>query len=192
MSTKKRIDKLFQEHFNEHEVLPPDIVWENIEAHLKEKQKKRVIPFWWKLSGLDADEFYLSVGGIVQTNLPPEDGSWQEAATFVAAGIKVVKFTYYHSEFINTDDSDGAFLDQFSFTPATNAPPIFWSSALSPDGFAARILLEINRSYTMQISTNLGDWTNHATFTSSDIFYDYFDPSATNTVGNRFYRVKSP
>lgn len=54
MSTKKRIDKLFQEHFNEHEVLPPDIVWENIEAHLKEKQKKRVIPFWWKLSGVAA------------------------------------------------------------------------------------------------------------------------------------------
>lgn len=54
MSTKKNIDKLFQEHFKEHEVLPPDIVWKNIEAHLKEKQKKRVIPFWWKLSGVAA------------------------------------------------------------------------------------------------------------------------------------------
>ena len=54
MSTKKNIDKLFQEHFNEHEVLPPDIVWKNIEAHLKEKQKRKVIPFWFKLSGIAA------------------------------------------------------------------------------------------------------------------------------------------
>lgn len=54
MSTKKNIDKLFQEHFKEHEVLPPNIVWENIEARLKEKQKRRVIPFWWTLSGIAA------------------------------------------------------------------------------------------------------------------------------------------
>ena len=54
MKTKKNIDKLFQEQLSEHEVLPPNMVWNNIEEKLKEKKKRRVIPFWWKLSGIAA------------------------------------------------------------------------------------------------------------------------------------------
>lgn len=54
MNTKKNIDKFFQEQLSEHEVLPPNIVWNNIEEKLKEKKKRRVIPFWWKLSGVAA------------------------------------------------------------------------------------------------------------------------------------------
>jgi hypothetical protein len=54
MNTKKNIDKLFQEQLSEHEVLPPNMVWNNIEEKLKEKKKRRVIPFWWKLSGVAA------------------------------------------------------------------------------------------------------------------------------------------
>ena len=54
MSERKNIDRLFQEKFKDFEVNPPQEAWANIEAKLDEKKKRRVIPFWWKLSGVAA------------------------------------------------------------------------------------------------------------------------------------------
>lgn len=55
MSEKKNIDRLFQEKFKEFDVAPPEYVWQNIEAELqKDKKKKRVIPLWFRLSGVAA------------------------------------------------------------------------------------------------------------------------------------------
>src|SRR5690606_5929693 len=52
MSDKKHIDRLFQETFKDFEVTPDDAVWERIEAQLKEKKKRRVIPIWWRYGGV--------------------------------------------------------------------------------------------------------------------------------------------
>lgn len=75
MSEKKDINKLFQEKFENFEVTPDEMVWEHIEMKLKEKKKKRVIPFWWKLSGIAAA---LLVGFLVYDNFkisnPTENG----------------------------------------------------------------------------------------------------------------------
>jgi len=46
-------------------VTPDKIVWENIEIELKEKKKRRIIPFWWKLSGIAAS---LLIGLFVYNN----------------------------------------------------------------------------------------------------------------------------
>ncbi len=55
MSEKKNIDIFFQERLEQFEVTPPEMAWNNIEAKLNEKkEKRRVIPFWWKLSGIAA------------------------------------------------------------------------------------------------------------------------------------------
>lgn len=54
MSERKNIDRLFQEKFKDFEVTPSEEIWGNIEAKLDEKKKRRVIPFWWKLSGVAA------------------------------------------------------------------------------------------------------------------------------------------
>ncbi len=54
MSERKKIDRLFQEKFKDYEVTPPEGTWAVIEAKLEDKKKKRVIPFWWKLSGVAA------------------------------------------------------------------------------------------------------------------------------------------
>lgn len=54
MSERKKIDRLFQEKFKDYEVTPPEGTWTIIEAKLDDKKKKRVIPFWWKLSGAAA------------------------------------------------------------------------------------------------------------------------------------------
>ncbi|MES2410920.1 MAG: hypothetical protein V4535_05690 [Bacteroidota bacterium] len=54
MSERKNIDRLFQEKFKDFEVSPPTEAWGDIEAKLDEKRKKRIIPIWWKLSGVAA------------------------------------------------------------------------------------------------------------------------------------------
>ena len=54
MSDKKNIDRLFQERFKDFEVVPNDKIWNNIHDALHDKKKKRVIPLWWKLSGIAA------------------------------------------------------------------------------------------------------------------------------------------
>lgn len=55
MSEKKHIDDFFKERLS-HEPAPlPEMAWQNIEARLlAKKEKRRVIPFWWKLTGIAA------------------------------------------------------------------------------------------------------------------------------------------
>ena len=54
MSDRKNIDRLFQEKFKDFEVNTSEDVWGNIEAKLDEEKKRRILPFWWKLSGVAA------------------------------------------------------------------------------------------------------------------------------------------
>ena len=52
---KKKLDKLFQEKFNDFLDMPDDSVWQSIETSLDQKKKSRkVIPIWWKLGGAAA------------------------------------------------------------------------------------------------------------------------------------------
>ena len=53
--TQKNINKLFQENFENFEMQPNELVWENIKTKLEEKKRKRrILPFWWRLSGVAA------------------------------------------------------------------------------------------------------------------------------------------
>ncbi len=55
MKNIKNIDRLFQEKFKDFEASPSNETWKNIEIELrKKKNKKRIIPFWFKLSGIAA------------------------------------------------------------------------------------------------------------------------------------------
>ncbi len=55
MSERKNIERLFQEKLDHFEVAPPEELWSNIRVELeKDKKKRRIIPFWWKLSGVAA------------------------------------------------------------------------------------------------------------------------------------------
>ncbi len=54
MTERKKIDRLFQEKFRDFEVTPDEKVWSAIEAELTGKKKRRIIPFWWKISGAAA------------------------------------------------------------------------------------------------------------------------------------------
>ncbi len=55
MIDKKNINNLFQENFENFELQPNEMVWENIKTKLEEKkEKRRILPFWWQLSGVAA------------------------------------------------------------------------------------------------------------------------------------------
>ena len=54
MNERKNIDRLFQEKFKDFEAKPVDEVWGNIEAQLDGRKRRRIIPIWWKLSGVAA------------------------------------------------------------------------------------------------------------------------------------------
>lgn len=54
MMERKNLDRLFQEKFKDFEVHPPEETWNAIEAELNKKEKKRIIPLWWKFSGVAA------------------------------------------------------------------------------------------------------------------------------------------
>lgn len=55
MKENKNIERLFQEKFKDFEAQPPQDAWAAIEKQLNEKKKKRrVIPIWFKASGIAA------------------------------------------------------------------------------------------------------------------------------------------
>ncbi len=54
MSEKKKIDRVFQEKFRDFEFAPPEPAWDNIRAGLEKKKKRRVIPLWFRMSGVAA------------------------------------------------------------------------------------------------------------------------------------------
>ena len=51
---KNNLDNLFKEKFKDFAETPDEKVWENIEASLNKKRKKRVVPIWWQLGGAAA------------------------------------------------------------------------------------------------------------------------------------------
>jgi hypothetical protein len=55
MHDKKNIDRYFQEQFKDFEAQPEPQVWEAIELSLRKRKKRRkVLPFWLKISGIAA------------------------------------------------------------------------------------------------------------------------------------------
>lgn len=54
MSERKNIDKLFQEKFKDFEMDPPENTWPELEKRLKKEKDRKIIPFWWRLSGIAA------------------------------------------------------------------------------------------------------------------------------------------
>ncbi|WP_066223122.1 hypothetical protein [Formosa haliotis] len=75
MSDKKNIDRLFQERLKDLDVTPNPEVWGAIEAKLKAQQKqKRVIPIWWRASGVAALLLlFLALGNFVFNTKSPSN-----------------------------------------------------------------------------------------------------------------------
>ncbi len=67
MSDKKHIDRLFQEKLKDFEATPDKAVWDKINSQLNQKKDNRkVIPVWWKLTGVAASLILLlAVGNLI-------------------------------------------------------------------------------------------------------------------------------
>lgn len=60
MKENKNIERLFQEKFKDFEAIPPQESWDLIASRLQEKKKKkRVIPIWFRYSGIAASLFLI-------------------------------------------------------------------------------------------------------------------------------------
>lgn len=70
MKKNKNIDELFKERFKNFEASPSPDVWNKIQAKLKEKDDRKVIPLWFKLAGVAALFAVLFTIGNSILNLP--------------------------------------------------------------------------------------------------------------------------
>ena len=72
MKENKNIERLFQEKFKDFEVLPTEDSWGLIANKLqKDKQKRRLVPFWYQFSGIAASFIllsYLSFNFLIKEN----------------------------------------------------------------------------------------------------------------------------
>jgi len=71
--------------------------------------------------------------------------------------------------------------------PNPTSPPVLFTPSFTPtQGFSFSAQLQTNRSYKLQYSTNLVDWTTLFPFASCPSTFDYTD---TNKTEARFYRL---
>ena len=77
MKEQKNIERLFQEKFKDFEATPPQGSWDIIASRLNEKKKKkRVIPFWFQLSGIAAS--LIIVGTLILNYQSEQDNLIQD------------------------------------------------------------------------------------------------------------------
>ena len=101
MSDKKHIDRLFQESFKDFEATPENNVWKNIESTLENKKKsRRVIPIWWKLTGVAAALLLLFTVGNTIYNFNNSNTSEE---ILVDAEIDSLKNSENNSNFTNSN-----------------------------------------------------------------------------------------
>lgn len=64
MKENKNIERLFQEKFKDFEATPPSMAWDSIASKLEsnKKEKRRIIPLWFKLTGIAASLLLISYG----------------------------------------------------------------------------------------------------------------------------------
>ena len=71
MSDKKNIERFFQEKFKDYEVNPSPEIWDNIAMKLENKKnKKRILPIWFKVIGIAAS---LVIGYFIISNYSRND-----------------------------------------------------------------------------------------------------------------------
>ena len=77
MKEQKNIERLFQEKFKDFEAIPPQNSWDVIASQLNEKKKKkRVVPFWFQLSGIAAS--LIIVGTLILNYQSEQDNLIQD------------------------------------------------------------------------------------------------------------------
>ena len=90
MKDNKNIERLFQEKFKDFEATPPQESWNIIASRLNEKKKKkRVIPIWFRYSGIASSLFL--VGGLI----------WN----FTANNNETENLPNFENSIVNADES---------------------------------------------------------------------------------------
>jgi len=151
MFKQDEIDKLFADQLKDHQVVPPSRVWENIEAELDQKSKKRqfiILPQWMMAAGI---LLVIGLGVTLYWLLPHQE----LVSTEIAQQTEVLNS---HSEKIqdtNTSIAKQQNNDNQLITEQSNTTPVatFQNKTTSTNASPSRSLLatgEVNVSEKMQ------------------------------------------
>lgn len=109
MREKKNIDRLFQEKFKDFEAHPNKNVWKNISAAQKDKNDSKVVPLWWKVSGIAAVLIILlSVGALFFTPLDTKNSEIVEESDYpqnISPGLDINQTSVDKSQKLITSQS---------------------------------------------------------------------------------------
>mgnify|MGYP001442327302 CR=1 FL=1 len=119
MKEQKNIERLFQEKFKDFEAIPPQNSWDVIASQLNEKKKKkRVVPFWFQLSGIAASliivgtliwNYQSQKDALIQDNnntIVSEDANIKTNNNSVNSGIENSSITSSESNELNQNTSE--------------------------------------------------------------------------------------
>lgn len=186
MKEKKNIDRLFQEQFKEFEANPPEHVWENISAELKKDKKRRVIPIWFKLSGVAAvfviglllvnffgNEDDFNQNSIVNDNSTTTEGT---DTTNTIANDNILPLPTTENAVVNNDDE-------------TNSSAIENSSATSPENSTANsgsTILSNEQARPNNQNTENGNFGNNSVNNQNNaVVSNSKTKGSNNTLENR-------
>jgi hypothetical protein len=149
-----------------------------------------IVSFWWKVSSeTNYDSLYFYIGGNERARVSGEVG-WQEKTISVPEGSQTLRWVY-EKDLSLSAGQDGAWLDQVTFTPASQAPVIL-AARFNQQIFSAAVPTVAGRSYVLEFKTSLNqtNWTAFPAIPGDGTILWLSDPAATNA--QRFYRVRSP
>jgi len=145
------------------------------------------LSFWWKVSSeVDFDILTLTNNGMEVLEGISGEVNWQLMSVKASPGTNRFTWTYQRDK----DTSyglDAAFLDEVRFVP----DPFLAASGLTSNGRFRLALQGLpGKTYRLEFSTNLLNWSTMANVTFASQFSEYTD---TNLVqGVRFYRLRDP
>jgi hypothetical protein len=148
------------------------------------------LTFWWKVSSeatYDYLEFYIN--GVLQSGRISGEVNWQQQAFDLAAGSQVLRWRYFKDPAVSTGQDHG-WVDEVHFLGAPQPFTLSLPHRLPDGSFQWTLSGESGRSYMVQASTNLVQWTDLLTVVPNSSSYQVTDTNAPG-LRQRFYRMRT-
>jgi len=143
------------------------------------------LTYWWKVSSetnYDFLQFY--VNDVLQSNSISGEVDWQQQTMILPPGDQTLRWRYTKDKDTNTG-ADAAWLDDVSFISVS------WLELVGPPvGGQSYLLIHgaLNKTFEVQSSTNLINWSSLGVITITNSPMPFVDPAAGS--GAKYYRLR--
>jgi hypothetical protein len=131
------------------------------------------LSFWWKTEGgvSDALSVFVNEAPVIKIIIPPTPritgtNDWKHQTVKLPESTNVVRWTANSSVSAKSLFPAKAWLDDVQFTPTPPLRPRFFSLRTTVNEFQFTFISEANRTYSVEISTNLTQWSEWTNFYS--------------------------